>query len=973
MKRYFKKFLSLIICSFMFVSPLNLSVFAQEENPVEQTENVENTTNVEETPVEDVTNDVITNNEAEVTQEETQVQGPVVQDVQEEPEEIVNEILEGEKEKVNYFYVGVPYLETPAEEEFVASFGDGTENIDSMKLIVQKNDGSTLEIENVNRVSELYHFKRSFSEAESGVYTVTEIRYFIGQQEYRIVLSDLGINAQFGVNEEYDEYVATYSNDVSEDFSDIQGSVVSLDSSNVDNAEALVEEKVKEIEASTPSTLSDLDLNSAARAKANDEFVIALDPGHGGNDPGSTTYSGISEATFTWKIANYCKQELETYMNVRVVLTHNGNTSMELDERVTSAVNQGADVLISIHLNALNGAGRGAEVYYPNSNYRPELGAEGQKLAQQIQNQLVALGIPDRGIKIRNIDPWDDPKYNYADGSAGDYYGIIRHAKKQGIAAVIVEHCFGDNATDYYNYLSSEDKLQRLGIADANGIANAYGLQKTPLKSSQIIQKNDFNGTFIVKNVLKNEGHSIQVKIWSEANGQDDIVTYDSVRQSDGSYIVAFNKSKHNNEVGKYIVETYVDGTMVNSDGCTLYNSSQETSIENVGNTDTNFRVTTKVTNVPAELVEIRHAIWSEANGQDDLRWISGTRNGDSWITDYTTFSSSGAYNVHTYAYMNDGSLISLDAYGFEVSEPSWNIEIKNQNEEAGTFDVIVKDIDSKSGVSQIRVPVWCAENQNDIHWYTAQKQNDGTYKVTVSVANHQYHSGEYKIHVYVRCGNGLERAQAMKNVTVKRPKAKIESKDKTGEQKIFEVSVKNPGVYGDIREVRFAVWSDVNGQDDLKWITGTSKGNGVWSIETRINEYKSYGKYNVDTYGTLPDGSQLYVGGTTFEVEEPTWDMVVENQNEEAGTFDVIVKDIDSKSGVSQIRVPVWCAENQNDIHWYTAQKQNDGTYKVTVSVANHQYHSGEYKIHVYVRCGNGLERAQAYDNILFLTSKLE
>ena len=100
----------------------------------------------------------------------------------------------------------------------------------------------------------------------------------------------------------------------------------------------------------------------------------------------------------------------------------------------------------------------------------------------------------------------------------------------------------------------------------------------------------------MVKNVLKNEGHSIQVKIWSEANGQDDLVTYDPVRQSDGSYTVGFNKSNHNNEVGKYIVETYVDGRMVYSDSCTLYNSSQETSIENVGNTDTNFRVTTKVT-----------------------------------------------------------------------------------------------------------------------------------------------------------------------------------------------------------------------------------------------------------------------------------------------------------------------------------------------------------------------------------------
>ena len=760
MKSYLKKILSIIICSFMFVSPLNISVLAQEQNLIEQTDNNGDLTNIEETPIENPTSE----DEQDALQEE-QIQEPVVEEVPEQQNEVTKEILEGQKEKVNYFYVGVPYLETPAEEEFVASFGDGTENISSMKLIVQKNDGSIMEIENVNRVGELYHFKRSFTEAESGVYSVTEIRYFIDDQEYRIVLSDLGIDAQFGVNQEYDGYVATYSDDVTnEDISDIEGSVVSLDSSNVDNAEALVEEKVKEIEAATPSSLSDLDLSAAAKAKANDEFVIALDPGHGGNDPGSTTYGGISEATLTLKIANYCKQELETYMNVRVVMTRTGDTASELDERVTYAVSQGADVLVSIHLNALNGAGRGAEVYYPNSNYRPDLGAEGQNLAQQIQNQLVSLGIPDRGIKIRNIDDGDDPAYDYPDGSRGDYYGIIRHAKKQGIAAVIVEHCFGDNATDYNNYLSSEDKLQRLGIADATGIANAYGLKKTPLQSSQIIQKNDFNGTFVVKNVLREPNHSIQVKIWSDANGQDDAKMYDPTKQSDGSYIAVFNKTNHNNEVGKYIVETYVDGTMYHSDSCILYDSSQETTIENVGNTDTNFRVTTNVTNVPAELVEIRHAIWSETNGQDDLRWITGTRNGDSWITDYTTLSSSGVYNAHVYAYMNDGSLISLGAYSFEVSEPSWNIEIENQDEEAGTFDVVIRDIESASGVSQIQVPVWCEEDQNDIYWYTAERQSNGSYKVTVSIANHKYHAGEYKIHTYLTDGKGYQAFKAGDN-----------------------------------------------------------------------------------------------------------------------------------------------------------------------------------------------------------------
>ena len=957
MKKYLSKILSIIICSFMFVSPLNISVFAQEQNPIEQTDNNGDLTNIEETPIENPTSE----DEQDALQEE-QIQEPVVEEVPEQQNEVTKEILEGQKEKVNYFYVGVPYLETPAEEEFVASFGDGTENISSMKLIVLKSDGSTMEIENVNRVGELYHFKRSFTEAESGVYSVTEIRYFIDDQEYRIVLSDLGIDAQFGVNQEYDGYVATYSDDVTnEDISDIEGSVVSLDSSNVDNAEALVEEKVKEIEAATPSSLSDLDLGAAAKAKANDEFVIALDPGHGGYDPGSTTYSGISEATLTLKIANYCKQELETYMNVRVVMTRTGDTASELDERVTYAVSQGADVLVSIHLNALNGAGRGAEVYYPNSNYRPDLGAEGQNLAQQIQNQLVSLGIPDRGIKIRNIDDGDDPAYDYPDGSRGDYYGIIRHAKKQGIAAVIVEHCFGDNATDYNNYLSSEDKLQRLGVADATGIANAYGLKKTPLQSSQIIQKNDFNGIFVVKNVLREPNHSIQVKIWSEANGQDDLKTYDPTKQSDGSYIAVFNKANHNNEVGKYIVETYVDGTMYHSDSCILYNSSQETTIENVGNTDTNFKVTTNVTNVPTDIVDIRYAVWSEINGQDDLKWIYGTKNDSSWSIDITNMKDIGQYNVHAYACMNDGFMIMLGGYTFEVTAPTWEIEIANQDDEAGTFDVIVKNIESKSGVSQVQIPVWCASDQSDIVWYEATRQSDGSYKATVRISNHKYHSGKYTVHTYLTAGNGIRTSKPYsKGVMVKPVQAKVSAKGDS-QQKEYTLSVTNTGVFGNVTDLQYAVWSDTNGQDDLKWLFSNVGSDGTGSVKTQIKDYASYGDYSVDVYGTV-NGQQIFMGHTSFEVTAPTWEIEIANQDDEAGTFDVIVKNIESKSGVSQVQIPVWCASDQSDIVWYEATRQSDGSYKATVRISNHKYHSGKYTVHTYLTAGNGIRTSKPY-----------
>lgn len=97
MKTYLKKILSIIICSFMLVSPLNISVFAQEQNPIEQTDNNGDLTNTEETPIENSTSE----DEQDALQEE-QIQEPVIEEVPEQQNEVAKEILEGEKEKVNY-------------------------------------------------------------------------------------------------------------------------------------------------------------------------------------------------------------------------------------------------------------------------------------------------------------------------------------------------------------------------------------------------------------------------------------------------------------------------------------------------------------------------------------------------------------------------------------------------------------------------------------------------------------------------------------------------------------------------------------------------------------------------------------------------------------------------------------------------------------------------------------------------------
>ena len=161
-------------------------------------------------------------------------------------------------------------------------------------------------------------------------------------------------------------------------------------------------------------------------------------------------------------------------------MTRTGDTNPSLEDRANFAKSQGAQYLISIHLNSAAGGGAvGAEVYYPNTHWRPDISANGKNVAQAIQSQLVSLGLYDRGIKFRTIDTniYPDP-FRYDDSSVADYYGIIRNAKYNGLTGMIIEHCFINNVSDYNNYLNSDAKLQKLGVADANGIVSALGLTK---------------------------------------------------------------------------------------------------------------------------------------------------------------------------------------------------------------------------------------------------------------------------------------------------------------------------------------------------------------------------------------------------------------------------------------------------------------------------------------------------------------
>ncbi len=95
--------------------------------------------------------------------------------------------------------------------------------------------------------------------------------------------------------------------------------------------------------------------------------VVVIDPGHGGDDPGAIGPSGLKEKDVTLDIAKRLKKILEERYNLVVFLTRETDRYISLKERTAFANRKGADVFISIHINASRKRNtRGIETYLLN-------------------------------------------------------------------------------------------------------------------------------------------------------------------------------------------------------------------------------------------------------------------------------------------------------------------------------------------------------------------------------------------------------------------------------------------------------------------------------------------------------------------------------------------------------------------------------------------------------------------------------
>lgn len=192
---------------------------------------------------------------------------------------------------------------------------------------------------------------------------------------------------------------------------------------------------------------------------------IMWDKGHGGNDPGAVA-NGLQEKQLTHKIVEYAMAYLEAnYTGFEQRVTRTGDQTLTLSQRADMANAWGADVFVSVHINA--GKGTGFETYVYNGGVSSKTVALQNVLHGEILSAIRQFeNITDRGKKRAN-------------------YAVLRETK---MPAVLTENLFIDS--NDAKLLKNEAFLKAVGEAHARGIAKFLGLpQKAKTAPSQPQQK----------------------------------------------------------------------------------------------------------------------------------------------------------------------------------------------------------------------------------------------------------------------------------------------------------------------------------------------------------------------------------------------------------------------------------------------------------------------------------------------------
>ena len=494
-----------------------------------------------------------------------------------------------------------------------------------------------------------------------------------------------------------------------------------------------------------------------------------------------------------------------------------------------------------------------------------------------------------------------------------------------------------------------------------------------------IVNNDTMTGRFdvVISNVQAPNGvRTVSVPIWSETGGQDDLVWYTANRQANGTYTVNVKASDHKNSTGLYNVHLYYvqnNGQMTGVGGTTTtvaIGKKNQTPVSAdltiaKSEKDGTFTITAKNLQGFDGYKEVKIPFWSHANGMKDIIWYTPTRQAD------------GSYTVTAKASDHENADGKYEAQIFYVDAQGQNKFVKKafidytatkpvnavaadltitKSEKDGIFTITAKNLQGFDGYKEVKIPFWShANGMKDIIWYTPTRQADGSYTVTAKASDHENADGKYEAQVFYVDANGQNKfvKKAFIDYTASKPSADL-TITKSEKDGTFTITAKNLQGFDGYKEVKIPFWSHANGMKDIIWYTPTRQADGSYTVTAKASDHENAdGKYEAQVFYVDAQGQNKFVKKAFIDYKNqsrPTGTLLIQNNNKDTGTFDVIIKDVYSPKGVRTVQVPTWSdKDGQDDIRWYEATRQANGDYKVSVKASDHKNSTGKYHIHLY------------------------
>ena len=358
---------------------------------------------------------------------------------------------------------------------------------------------------------------------------------------------------------------------------------------------------------------------------------------------------------------------------------------------------------------------------------------------------------------------------------------------------------------------------------------------------------------------------------------------------------------------------------------------------------------------------EVKIPFWSHANGMKDIIWYTPNRQADGSYTVTAKASdhenADGKYEAQVFYVDAKGQnkFVKKAFIDYTAPKPSADLTI-TKSESDGTFTIIAKNLQGFDSYKEVKIPFWShANGMKDIIWYTPSRQADGSYTVTAKASDHENADGKYEAQVFYVDANGQNKfvKKAFIDYTAPKPSADL-TITKSEKDGTFTITAKNLQGFDGYKEVKIPFWSHANGMKDIIWYTPTRQVDGSYTVTAKASDHENAdGQYEAQVFYVDAKGQNKFVKKAFIDFKNqsrPTASLLIQNNNKDAGTFDVIIKDVYSPKGVRTVQVPTWSdKDGQDDIRWYEATRQANGDYKVSVKASDHKNSTGQYHVHLY------------------------